>query len=53
MGSEMCIRDRAVGDMETLRKEASLEKSDLEDVFLELTEEEGLTEVISALKNMD
>ena len=40
-------------NMETLRKEASLETSDLEDVFLELTEAEELTEVISALNNMD
>jgi hypothetical protein len=39
--------------METLRKEASLETSDLEEVFLELTEAEELTEVIAALKNMD
>ena len=44
---------KAIGDMETLRKEASLEKSDLEEVFLELTEAEELTEVIAALKNMD
>ena len=39
--------------MEFLRKEASLETSDLEEVFLELTEAEELTEVIEALKNMD
>jgi hypothetical protein len=39
--------------MESLRKEASLETSDLEEVFLELTEAEELTEVIVALKNMD
>ena len=39
--------------METLRQKASLEESDLEEVFLELTETEELTEVISALKNMD
>ena len=44
---------KAVGDMESLRKEASLETSDLEEVFLELTEAEELTEVIAALKNMD
>ena len=46
-------RIKAVGDMESLRQEASLETSDLEEVFLELTETEELTEVISALKNMD
>ena len=46
-------RIKAVGDMEFLRKEASLETSDLEEVFLELTEAEELTEVIAALKNMD
>ena len=46
-------RIKAVGDMEFLRKEASLETSDLEEVFLELTEAEELTEVIVALKNMD
>jgi len=39
------------GDMETLRKEASLEDSDLEEVFLELTAADELKEVISALKN--
>ena len=39
--------------METLRKEARLETSGLEEVFLELTEAEELTEVIAALKNMD
>ena len=39
--------------METLRQEASLETSDLEEVFLELTEAEELKEVISALKNME
>ena len=39
--------------METLRKEASLETSDLEEVFLELTEAEELKEVISALKNIE
>ena len=39
--------------MESLRKEASLETSDLEEVFLELTETEELTEVIAALKNTD
>ena len=43
---------KAVGDMETLRKEASLETSDLEEIFLELTEAEELKEVISALKNI-
>ena len=46
-------RIKAVGDMATLRQKASLETSDLEEVFLELTEAEGLTEVISALKNME
>jgi ABC-2 type transport system ATP-binding protein len=46
-------RIKALGDMESLRQEASLETSDLEEVFLELTETEELTEVISALKNMD
>ena len=44
---------KAIGDMETLRQEASLETSDLEEVFLELTEAEELKEVISALKNME
>ena len=44
---------KAVGDMETLRQEASLETSDLEEVFLELTEAEELKEVIAALKNME
>ena len=39
------------GDMDTLRKEASLENSDLEEVFLELTAAEELKEVILALKN--
>ena len=39
--------------METLRKEASLETSDLEEVFLELTEAEELKGVISALKNIE
>ena len=46
-------RIKTVGDMKSLRKEASLETSDLEEVFLELTEAEELTEVIVALKNMD
>ena len=46
-------RIKTVGNMEFLRKEASLETSDLEEVFLELTEAEELTEVIAALKNMD
>jgi len=46
-------RIKAVGDMETLRQKASLEATDLEEVFLELTEAEELTEVISALKNME
>jgi ABC-2 type transport system ATP-binding protein len=46
-------RIKAIGNMETLRQKASLEESDLEEVFLELTEAEELTEVISALKNME
>lgn len=39
------------GNMQTLRKEASLVNSDLEEVFLELTAADELKEVISALKD--
>ena len=39
--------------MESLRKEASLHNSDLEEVFLQLTDTEDLSKVISALKDMD
>jgi ABC-2 type transport system ATP-binding protein len=41
---------RSLGTLESLRKEAKLEGSDLEDVFLELTCADELTGVISALK---
>ncbi|MEC9106716.1 MAG: ABC transporter ATP-binding protein [Candidatus Neomarinimicrobiota bacterium] len=44
---------RIIGDMESLRKEASLHNSDLEEVFLQLTDTEDLSKVISALKDMD
>ena len=44
---------RIIGDMQSLRKEASLHDSDLEEVFLQLTNTEDLSKVISALKDMD
>ena len=42
-----------IGDMESLRKEARLHNSDLEEVFLQLTDTEDLSKVISALKDID
>ena len=39
--------------MKSLRKEASLDNSDLEEVFLQLTNTEDLSKVISALKDMN
>ena len=42
---------RIIGNMDDLRKEAHLQSSDLEEVFLELTAAEGLKDVIRALKN--
>lgn len=44
---------RIIGDMESLRQEASLHDSDLEEVFLQLTGIEDLSKIISALKDMD
>lgn len=44
---------RIIGDMKSLRKEASLDNSDLEEVFLQLTNTEDLSKVISALKDMN
>ena len=41
---------RSLGTLETLRREAKLADSDLEDVFLELTGADELTAVIAALK---
>ncbi len=43
-------RIRTIGDLASLRKEAKLGDSDLEEIFLELTGAYELTEVISALK---
>jgi ABC-2 type transport system ATP-binding protein len=43
-------RLRAVGDMTALRREARLERSDLEEVFLELTGAYELHEIIAALR---
>jgi ABC-2 type transport system ATP-binding protein len=45
-------RIRCLGDLESLRKEAKLEDSDLEAIFLELTGTYELREVIAALKGM-
>ena len=39
--------------MESLRKEASLHDSDLEEVFLQLTDTEDLSKIITALKDMN
>ena len=44
---------KIIGDMESLRKEASLHDSDLEEVFLQLTDTEDLSKIISALKDMN
>ena len=44
---------RIIGYMKSLRKEASLDNSDLEEVFLQLTNTEDLSKVISALKDMN
>ena len=44
---------KIIGDMESLRKEASLHDSDLEEVFLQLTDTEDLSRIISALKEMN
>ncbi|MCK5323320.1 MAG: ABC transporter ATP-binding protein [Desulfobulbaceae bacterium] len=46
-------RIKTIGDLASLRKEAKLEDSDLEEIFLELTGAYELTEVISALKGGD
>ena len=43
---------RIIGDMKSLRKEARLHNSDLEEVFLQLTDTEDLSKVISALKDI-
>ena len=42
---------RTIGNMDDLRKEAHLQSSDLEEVFLELTASEDLKDVIQVLKN--
>lgn len=42
---------RTLGTLESLRREARLTDSDLEDVFLELTGADDLTGVIAALRN--
>ena len=44
---------KIIGDMESLRKEASLHDSDLEEVFLQLTDTEDLSKIITALKDMN
>lgn len=46
-------RLRAIGDLATLRQEAHLEQSDLEDVFLELTGAYELNEIIAALRGAE
>ncbi|RJX34290.1 MAG: ABC transporter ATP-binding protein [Desulfurivibrio sp.] len=43
-------RLRALGSQESLRREAQLEDSDLEEIFLELTGADELTAIIAALK---
>ena len=42
---------RSIGNIDDLRKEAHLQSSDLEEVFLELTAAEDLKDVIQELKN--
>ncbi len=44
---------RIIGDLATLRHEARLEESDLEEIFLELTGAYDVREVILALRAMD
>ncbi|MBU0967694.1 MAG: ABC transporter ATP-binding protein [Proteobacteria bacterium] len=41
---------RSLGTLESLRREAQLDNSDLEEIFLELTGADELTAIISALK---
>ena len=44
---------KIIGDMESLRIEASLHDRDLEEVFLQLTDTEDLSKIITALKDMN